>query len=417
MTERLQRSGPNDFPMVSPWVIRAGPVVLALALLLYAGLYLRWPTLVRQVDLQVYRFAAMRVLDGLDLYSSGLTGRPDALLFVYSPFAALCFLPLTLLGEPVVQVVWLLSNSAALTYTVHRMLQSLGVTATGGRWHLTAMLVGLAAWLQPIQLSVQLGQINLIILAVVVADLLSSPNRKWAGIGVGLVAGIKLTPAVFIIYLVVIGRLRAAVVATATLGATILAGFAVLPSASRYYWLDRGFADVRRMSADPVANTAVRGLFQRLHYPPAAGTVTAILLVLTALAVAAMAYRRGHLVLAIAVVGLGSAAASPFSWHHHWVWFAPLVVHLGYHGYALGRRSSAAAMWLVWALFVSWFTSFTGGSPDSGVITLRPGGTWNDITPGLYALAFAVVLLYATARSWRTGSSAHTCGSEVHRRP
>jgi alpha-1,2-mannosyltransferase len=69
-------------------------------------------------------------------------------------------------------------------------------------WTLTALLVGLCLWLEPVRYSIQLGQINLVILAVVVAELLGSPERKWAGVGIGLVAGIKLTPAIFLIYLV-----------------------------------------------------------------------------------------------------------------------------------------------------------------------------------------------------------------------
>ncbi|MBV9321887.1 MAG: hypothetical protein JO106_18595, partial [Mycobacterium sp.] len=68
--------------------------MLAVALVLYVVVYTRWPSLVTQVDLQVYRFGATRVWKGLDLYSIGLTGNPKELLFIYPPFAALCFLPL-----------------------------------------------------------------------------------------------------------------------------------------------------------------------------------------------------------------------------------------------------------------------------------------------------------------------------------
>lgn len=380
--------------------------MLAAALALYVAMYLRWPTMVRQIDVEVYRFGAMRVLQGLDLYSSGLTGRPDSLLFVYSPFAyspfaALCFVPLTFLTQRSVELVWLVAMSALLAYAVQRKLKWLGLTATTGLWSLTALLVGVVAWLQPIRLSIQLGQINLVILAVVVADLLAPNQRRWAGIGIGLVAGIKLTPAIFIIYLVVIGRVRAAVVATATLGATVLAGFAVLPADSRYYWLSRGFADAQRISRDPTANTAVRGLFERLHFPTVAGIVVAIVLVLAGLALAAIAHRRGHAVLAIAVVGLSSAAASPFSWNHHWVWFAPLVVHLGYRGYVQGCRCSARAVWLLCALLASWFISFSSQSPDSGVISLRPGGILDGLIPGLYLYVGVASFIVTAAWLWR----------------
>ena len=66
----------------SSWVRRGGPAVAASAMLLYLAAYAHWPTLRMQVDLMVYRFAAERLMAGLDLYSTGLTGRHDALLFI-----------------------------------------------------------------------------------------------------------------------------------------------------------------------------------------------------------------------------------------------------------------------------------------------------------------------------------------------
>ena len=69
----------------------------AMALVTYIAAYAHWPTLRMQVDLMVYRFAADRLLAGLDLYSTGLTGKPHELLFIYPPFAAICAAPLALL--------------------------------------------------------------------------------------------------------------------------------------------------------------------------------------------------------------------------------------------------------------------------------------------------------------------------------
>jgi alpha-1,2-mannosyltransferase len=403
--------------MVSPWVRRGGPAVLAAALLLYLLAYVRWPAFALQPDVLVYRFGAERVLHGLDLYSTGLTGNPVELLFIYTPFAALCFLPLTFLSQLGVEILSLLSTCALLTYAVQRMLRWFGLTTTHGLWSLTALLVGLLAWLEPIRLSAQLGQINVAILAVVLGDLLRPNQGKWAGIGIGLVAGIKLTPAIFIVYLVVIGRVRAALVATATLATTVLVGFAVLPADSKFYWFDRGFEDVRRISRDPAANTSLRGLFLRLHYPTALATVLVIVLALAALALAAIAYRRGHAVLAIAIVGMASAAASPFSWSHHWVWFAPLVVHLGYRAYVLRQSSSAWAMWLFWALFASWFTSFASSSPSAGVLSLRPGGMAGVIIPGAYVFAFLAVLLSTAAWLWRSRADPATTSTSEAQGP
>lgn len=380
-------------PDVAPWVRRGGPVIAGTGLLAYLVAYAHWPAMVEQVDVQVYRFAAMRLRNGLDICSLGLTGNRTELLFIYSPFAALCFLPMALAGQSVVQLGSLLSASILVTYTVWRILRSLGMTRTGGLWSLTALGVGLIGWLEPVRLSVQLGQINLAIVAIVVADLLAPRHRKWAGIGIGLVTGIKLTPALFIIYLVCVGRPRAAAVACSTLAVTVGVGFAVLPTDSTHYWIQRGFADISRISGDPLVNTSVRGLFQRLHYPSLLAAVATVGIAVVALSVAVIAHRRGHVVLGMTVVGMAASAVSPFSWSHHWVWFAPLVTYLIYRGYALRSTCAAWALWLVCAVVGGWFTAWNSANPQAGLLSLGLFGPWREALPAVYVAVFLVVLI------------------------
>jgi alpha-1,2-mannosyltransferase len=377
--------------IIKPWVRRGGPAVAALALIAYVAAYAHWPTLRMQVDLMVYRFAAERLLAGLDLYSTGLTGNHTELLFIYPPFAAICATPLALLDSTTVQWLWLLGMAAALTYAVVRMLTSMGMRTGGALASLTALLVGMIAWLEPLRLTAELGQINVVLLVLVVVDLLG--RGKWSGIGIGLAAGLKLTPALFIVYLLVIRRFRAALVATATFAATVALGFAVAPTDSVTFWLRGRFDDVNRISHDPFANTSLSGLLLRLHGSPAMATVASIAVAAIAVVIAAMAYRRGHAVLALAIVGLASAAASPFSWSHHWVWFAPLVVHLGYRGYVAGSRAAAASIWLLAALLGGWFVFTAGDTPQAGLLSLHPGGLWTEILPVAYVLVFAVTLI------------------------
>ncbi len=392
-------TGPRE---VAPWVRRGGPTALLLALLAYIVIYLRWPSLATQVDLQVYRFGAMRMRDGLDLYSVGLTGNPRTLLFIYPPFAALCFAPLAFITEPTVQVVWLSLACALTGYAVWRMLTAMRLTAATGLWSLGALLLGLVAWLEPFRLSLQLGQINIVILAVVLADLLGPARSRWSGLGIGLAAGIKLTPALFIVYLIAVGRLRAAAVAGGTFAATVLVGWLLLPTDSTFYWLRRGFRDVNRISADQRGSTSVSGILLRLHVPSAGITFASIALAAVAVIVAAIAWRRGQPVLGIALVGMGCAVASPFSWDHHWVWFAPLIVHLGYRAFVLGGRFSALAMWSLWVLLGGWFTSFGAQRGESGVLALRPGGVWNDVIAGTYVYVFLAAVLTSACWLWRT---------------
>lgn len=394
-------------PSVRVW----GPVLLVIALALYVAAYLRWPALASQVDLLVYRFGAQRVWDGQNLYSVGLTGDPHTMLFAYTPFAALCFLPAIAVSPAGILALGLIVNVACIAYIVRRMLGTAGVTA--GQWPLTALLMAPILWLEPVRLSLQLGQVNVLIMAVVVADLLAQPSRKWTGIGIGIAAGVKLTPALFIVFLLVTGRRRAATIAGSTFLATIAVGFLLLPADSREFWLQGGFRDVARISSDPLANTSLAGLLERLGWAPPWPTVAAVVFATAALAIAAVAWRHGRLLLGLAIAGMASAAASPFSWSHHWVWFAPLLVSLGILGYVHRSRAAVLAMWTLATIFGGWFVASRSSPPQAGLMSLRHPGTWDQLLPAAYLFALGIVLICTVYTLWRQHPTAAAVGSDA----
>ena len=92
--------------------------------------------------------------------------------------------------------------------------------------------IALLTW--PVAYTLHLGEVNLILAALIGADVLRRHDgRWWQGIGTGLAAGIKLTPLIFVAYLALTGRVRAAVTATGVFAVTVAAGFAWLPARSR----------------------------------------------------------------------------------------------------------------------------------------------------------------------------------------
>lgn len=393
---------------VSRSVRVVGPILLLVAVALYVAAYLRWPSLASQVDLLVYRFGATRIWHGQDLYSVGLTGDTRTMLFDYTPFSALCFLPLVGLSQPLVLVVGLLVNVTCVGYVVHRMLTVAGLSASTGLWGLTALLLAPILWLEPVRLSLQLGQVNLLIMALVVADVLAPASRRWTGIGIGIAAGIKLTPAIFIVFLIATGRRRAALVAGSTFIATIAVGFIALPADSKQFWLQGLFHDERRISSDPLANTSLAGLLRRLDWARWE-TAAAAVLTIVALAVAAWAWRRGQPLLSVAIVGMTSAAASPFSWSHHWVWFAPLLVWLGVAGYLSRERLAATALWTLAAIFGGWFVASRSDPPQAGLMSLRHPGLWDQLLPAAYLVTFVIALVctvYSLARARQQSAQA-----------
>jgi alpha-1,2-mannosyltransferase len=159
-----------------------------------------------------------------------------------------------------------------------------------------------------------------------------------------------------------------------------------------------------------VANTSLKGLFDRLHMAGAVPTALTALLAALALAIAVLAWRRGHAVLGLAIAGMSSAALSPFSWSHHWVWVVPLMVHLGHRAYVVGGRWSLAALWAFCAGFAGWIVSTRGDTPETGVLSLRPGGAWDVVIPATYLIGFVAVLV-GTAwwlRRWPADSDYET---------
>ena len=79
----------------------------------------------------------------------------------------------------------------------------------------TLLLSGLLLWTEPVQRALYLGQVELVLMALVVWDLCQPDRRRWKGAATGIAAGIKLVPLLFIAYLLLTRRFRQAAVAAA----------------------------------------------------------------------------------------------------------------------------------------------------------------------------------------------------------
>ena len=160
--------------------------------------------------------------------------------FTYTPFAAMVFAAWTWL--PWGTLTWLMT-AASLTALGLAVWLTLGGLGWRGRRRLTGTLAlsAVALWTEPVQRTLHLGQVELLLMALVIGDLCLADRRWWQGAGIGLAAAIKLVPLIFIPYLLLTRRFRQAVVATLTFGALAGAGFEMLPQASRQWWLGPDF--------------------------------------------------------------------------------------------------------------------------------------------------------------------------------
>ena len=312
------------------WVLRAGVLVLAAALGLYAvNLALHpWHVLVSDVDLAVYRDAGL-----LARHSPGQLYRwrePSGLPFTYTPFAAAFCMVMSLPPWGLLAWLMLAGSTAALMGTVWLTFGALGWHGTS-RIGAAAAVSAVAFWIEPVQRTLHTGEVDLLLMLLVVRDL-TGQGHRWRGAGLGLAAGIKLVALIFVPYLLLTGRYRQAAAATGTFAATVAAGALLFPRASVAWWLDGTFVNARRTGfVGYLANQSLLGMTTRLAgtVPPAAAwLVLAVLVGGPGLVLAALVHRRGRPVhgwLLCAVTGL---IVSPVSWDHHWVWIAPALAVL-----------------------------------------------------------------------------------------
>ena len=166
---------------------------------------------------------------------------PLHLPFTYPPFAAAIFAPLSVI--PWLKLVQLseVANVGFLLLTLWFTFGALGYKS----WRVRAggMLLTAAAvfWTEPVIRNINLGQIDLALMALVVWDMTQPDRRWWKGAGVGIAAGIKLVPLIFIPYLLLTRRFRQAIAATAAFAATVVIGFIVLPADSAKWWFSGMF--------------------------------------------------------------------------------------------------------------------------------------------------------------------------------
>ncbi len=360
------------------------------------GAFIAKSCIPRSVDLFVYRDAARDMLHGGTIYLSSFT--TQHLPFTYPPFALFAFSPLTAMSSTSMAWVWdavnVLALVAGLVVAIRRSLLT-----SWRRAVVVATLVAGASCLvfEPLRSSLLDGQVNFILFAAVVTDVLAVPPRA-RGVLVGLAGAVKLTPLVFVVYFLAARERAAALRAIGAFAVATTIGWVVLPSDSSTFWLQQAFSPSRRGAARSASNQSFWGLVGRL--PASDGAVRIVLwLVLCGAALLAGAYVARHCVEtgrrldAILAIALAGVLASPISWTHHWSWIVLLPVAL----LARGARSRAENVALV-ALLV--------------VATIAPYG-WHltgvgSVVPGFSLVAAGVlVLAVMTTVTWRRERSHH----------
>jgi alpha-1,2-mannosyltransferase len=360
------------------------------------------------IDLRVYRMGGSILLDHGSLYDALLPGTD--LPFTYPPFAAVAMVPLATLPWQVAVVAWTTVSVLCLAMIWRSSLPAsawvLLPNRRKNRWVLVlATLTALSLVLEPVWETIRLGQINLLLTAMILFDLVRPERRRWRGAWVGVAIGIKLTPLPFLAFLLVTRQWRALRNAVTGLLATMVIGFVIVPHQSWEYWT------VVIRNADRVGNPAFTGNQSFMGFLTRIGGEAAyvkplwfLLSATFGLVVLWLAHRfwsAGDRVAAISVMALAVLYASPVSWSHHWVWVVPLGVSLARsvyrHWFRLVPAAATAAVWFgLFCLRSIWWVPYRDGRELNWTF-------WQSI-PGNAHLILGMVsfgLLAFTSRSLR----------------
>ncbi|MFC0625778.1 glycosyltransferase 87 family protein [Kribbella deserti] len=337
----------------------------AVAVAAFVGFCLwNWPPSSLQFDLRVYVAAAGDFLAGLDIYEASVRHPEIGMAFTYPPFAAILFAPLSLVGTGVGRVITVLICAFSTL--------AIGLVSARAIWpHLPAVrlrTLGLAIGaagvaLEPVRSTFDYGQINLILTAMLLVDLLGYLPSRYRGVLIGIATGIKLTPGIFLIYLVVTRRYREAATAAAATIATMVIGFLAMPAESIKFWFKLIYDPGRPGASHFISNQSLRGMADRLTYGE--GALYWLVLALAALVLGMYAARRayfaGQHLEAILLAACTALLISPISWTAHWVWALPICALLWSRVRTTPAIAVLAAGWTVTMAFgLPWYAPYFG---------------------------------------------------------
>lgn len=323
-----------------------------------------------RIDADVYRMGGQAWLQGTPLYADGVSFHTQGgidLPFTYPPLSAIAFAPLALVSLQAASIAINAVTCVLLLVSVWIVLTRMGVAqswqvsdpAWARRGWLAAGAVALGMkYLEPIQANFSFGQINVVLMTLVIADCVPRRTPWPRGLLLGLAIALKLTPAVFVLYLLLRRDTRAALTALASFVAVSLAGLALAWSDSLEYWTVTVRHTDRIGGAALNTNQNVAGVLARTSLNDQQRSLWWLIAALAVLALTVWATRRvlraGEPTLGLICVALFGLVVSPVSWSHHWVWLLPAVLVGGVVAY----RRRAAGLAVISALGVA-MTVFT----------------------------------------------------------
>lgn len=417
----------------SVWAI-AGSVVLAYTgVKLFARPYIFF-------DMQIYHGAIEWWLAGGVLYEYI---SPSGLGFTYPPFAAVTMLPMAVVSANAAGWLNALGSAAALGAVLAVLVTPIAHRHGWPRWPTLTVVLVLALAIEPTRETLGFGQVNLLLFGLVMADMVAlrwaaraGEHRRrlrggpavwlgprdalrrlwfsgaWAGVGIGLATAVKLTPGLFIVYLLVSRQRRPAMVAMGTAAGASVLTWLVAPRESTTYFTSVLWQTDRVGAADFTPNQSLAGVLARLYdsaeTPGLLWLSFAALCCAVGLSRAVSAHKEGDEVASFTLVGLTATVISPIAWSHHLVYVVPAVVIMAdaalrhraaSRGIGIGSSvawlyyaGAAAATYIVFLISPIWWVHHRlplGSHYDSGIL-----GVLAENSLALSVIALVVLMPY-----------------------
>lgn len=283
-------------------------------------------------DFNVYRNTADAILHGQNFYI-GEPNRvnPHALPYIYPPFSALLFLPTLLIPELPAAALFIAFSAACLAivclYSAREWAPISGTLRNWQAWQIALPFFALAMISEIASENFKFGQINFIVAAMVIFDGLK--QTKWQGFLTGVATGIKITPGIFIIFMLINRQWRQAAYAVAGFVTTVVIGLLAGPSHTFTYFRRILFETSDIVGWRKGTNVALRSVFNR-ELSFSEGTeaklwlITVVIIVVAGFWVAAKWWKVNRLI-GLSIIGVISGLVSPVSWVAHLVFLIPML--------------------------------------------------------------------------------------------
>ena len=348
-----------------------------------------------KLDAWIYYHGIAQWHAGGSLYDWWANPREQLWPFTYPPFAAWALTPLTWVDDRTAQVLMVLATPLCTAVTAWATALALGARRRAARAMAPWLALAGVLFLEPIYKTMEYGQVNAILMMLVAVDLLAVPAKSpWRGVGAGLAAAFKLTPAIAVVVLLARREWRTAATMTGTaIGVTALC-WIVSPAESTQFFLSAMLDPSRAGFPEYAGNQNLKGAIARWLPEGAWTPVWALAAIAVCLGtwlllrrLTAMAGdtedRHDHadnadhdsnadndkndgasphdrLILSaqVGVAMMAGLLISPISWSHHWVWCLPILMTLAtaaWRWYSPALAVTALAGAAVFALAMQWW--------------------------------------------------------------